>query len=393
MDITDFGTVQDSLKDTLNWTCQLIIDNKSVESALPVLIDLCKIGDTGSVRVANQDHLPKGATYRFSPLLFPGNEYEKIEIALKNASNSGGFKIMKPRAVTKERSRYRGFEVTFICTCGKAYDDKDSRHQKKFDLGDLSQTGIKRHTLQECSKSRDKATMKKKAKVSLQEGKKKCSSKRTPAVTERPLTKDDLCPFKFTVFTDPGYKQWYLATPKKASNYGHIKFGTHLQHTIQQECHIQPSISQMSKDEEAFVYECSTLGLSKKLEKAKGNSTLVYHGSLEKSMEESDCNLEASNGKPEVLAGMLEPTLKTSKQTSLLHEMLEKQVDIVNATNFPDQIELYKEMDNNVKEIIKCVTEPCDVNFVRENLLYITKTLKERHASDVMNESKTVHTS
>eukprot|EP00978_Attheya_sp_CCMP212_P005908 scaffold13191_cov66-Attheya_sp.AAC.1 len=87
-------------------------------------------------------------------------------------------------------------------------------------------------------------------------------------------------------------------------------------------------------------------------------------------MEKSDGNLEeASNVIPEVLAGMLEPTLKTSKQTSLLHEMLEKQVDIVNATTFPDQIELYKEMDNNVKEIIKHVTEPCDANFIHENLL------------------------
>jgi len=262
MDITDFGTVQDSLKDTLKWTCQLIIDNKSVESSPPILIDLCNIGSTGSVIITNQDHLPKGAMYRFSPLLFPGNEYKKIELALKDASNNGGFKIMRPRAVTKNRSKYRGFEATFICTCGKAYDDNDSRHQKKFDVGDLSQTGIKRHTLQKCSKSRDKATMKKKPKVSLKEGKKKCDAKRT--VTERPLSKDDLCPFKFTIFTDPSYTQWYLCTPKKASTDGHVKFGTHLQHTVQKECHIQPSTSQMSKDEEAFVYECSTLGLSKK---------------------------------------------------------------------------------------------------------------------------------
>eukprot|EP00978_Attheya_sp_CCMP212_P017466 scaffold46554_cov55-Attheya_sp.AAC.1 len=182
MDITDFGTVQDSLKDTLKWICQLITDNKSVESSPPVLIDLCKVGDTGSVIAANQDHLP--------------NKEQSTD-----ASNNGGFKIMRPRAVTKERSKYRGFEATFICTCGKAYDDKDSRHQKKFDVGDLSQTGMKRHTLQKCSKSRDKATMKKKLTVSLKEGKKKCGAKRT--ATERPLSKDDLCPFKFTIFTDP----------------------------------------------------------------------------------------------------------------------------------------------------------------------------------------------
>eukprot|EP00978_Attheya_sp_CCMP212_P047103 scaffold421226_cov55-Attheya_sp.AAC.7 len=264
MDINDFGTVHDSLRDTLTWTCQLIIDNKSVESAPQALIDLCKIGDTGSVIAANQDHLhPKEqATYRFSPLLFPGNEYEKIEMALKDASSNGGFKIIRPRPVNKSRSKYRGFEANFICTCGIVYNDKDLRHKKKFNVGDLSQTGIKTHTLQKCSKSRDKATMKKKVKVSLLGGNKKMRSKRT--VTERPLSKDDLCPFKFTVFTDPGYKQCYLATPKKPSNDCNIKFGTHLQHTIQKECHMQPSTSQMSKDEEAFVYECSTLGLSKK---------------------------------------------------------------------------------------------------------------------------------
>jgi hypothetical protein len=124
---------------------------------------------------------------------------------------------------------------------------------------------------------------------------------------------------------------------------------------------------------------------TKILERAKSNSPIVYRGSLEKSIDESDCNLEVSNVIPDILAGMIEPTLKTSQQTSLLHEMLEKeQVDIVNATKFPDQIELYKEMDNNVKEIIKCVTEPSDVNFVRENLLYITKTLKERRANDAI---------
>eukprot|EP00978_Attheya_sp_CCMP212_P002656 scaffold5444_cov63-Attheya_sp.AAC.4 len=64
---------------------------------------------------------------------------------------------------------------------------------------------------------------------------------------------------------------------------------------------------------------------TKILERAKGNNSIVYHGSLEKSMEESYCNLEASNVIPEVLAGMLEPNSKTSKQTRLLHEMLEKQ--------------------------------------------------------------------
>eukprot|EP00978_Attheya_sp_CCMP212_P046063 scaffold372084_cov35-Attheya_sp.AAC.1 len=61
MDITDFGTVQDSIKDTLKWTCQLMIDNKSVESSPPVLIDLCNVGVKGSVIAANQHHLPKGA--------------------------------------------------------------------------------------------------------------------------------------------------------------------------------------------------------------------------------------------------------------------------------------------------------------------------------------------
>ena len=106
MDITDFDTVQDSLKDTLKWTCQLIIDNKSIESASPELIDLCQIGEIGSPTVANQDHLPKGASYRFSPLSFPGNEYEKIETTLENASNKGGFKIIRPRSDTKERSKY-----------------------------------------------------------------------------------------------------------------------------------------------------------------------------------------------------------------------------------------------------------------------------------------------
>eukprot|EP00978_Attheya_sp_CCMP212_P044496 scaffold312192_cov56-Attheya_sp.AAC.1 len=123
---------------------------------------------------------------------------------------------------------------------------------------------------------------------------------------------------------------------------------------------------------------------TKILERAKGNNPIAYHGSLEKSMEESDCDLEPFSVIPEVLAGMLEPTSKTSKQTSLLHEMLEKQVDIVNATKFPDQIELYKEMDNNVREIIKCATDPCDVNFVRENYLYVIKTLKEHRASEVI---------
>jgi hypothetical protein len=118
MDITDFDTVQDSLKDTLKWTCQLIIDNKLVESASPELIDLCQIGEIGSPTVANQDHLPKGASYRFPPLLFLGNEYGNIETTLKNASNKGGFKIIRPRSDTKERSKYRGFEATFICTCG-----------------------------------------------------------------------------------------------------------------------------------------------------------------------------------------------------------------------------------------------------------------------------------
>eukprot|EP00978_Attheya_sp_CCMP212_P022179 scaffold65817_cov68-Attheya_sp.AAC.3 len=143
MDINDFDTVHDSLRDTLTWTCQLIIDNKSVESAPQALIDLCKIGDTRSVIAANQDYLPKGATYRFSPLLFPGNEYEKIEIALKDASNNGGFKIIRPRPVNKSRSKYRGFEANLICTCGIVYNDKDLRHEKKFNVGDLSQTGIK----------------------------------------------------------------------------------------------------------------------------------------------------------------------------------------------------------------------------------------------------------
>jgi len=81
---------------------------------------------------------------------------------------------------------------------------------------------------------------------------------------------------------------------------------------------------------------------------------------------------------------MLEPISKTSKHTSLPHEMLETQVVIVHATQFPDQIELYKEMDNNVKEIIKCATEPCDANFVRQNYLYVIKTLKEHRANDAI---------
>jgi hypothetical protein len=36
---------------------------------------------------------------------FPGNEYGKIETTLKNASNKGGFKIIRPRSVTKIRSK------------------------------------------------------------------------------------------------------------------------------------------------------------------------------------------------------------------------------------------------------------------------------------------------
>jgi hypothetical protein len=101
--------------------------------------------------------------------------------------------------------------------------------------------------------------MKKKPKLPLPEGKKKCYTKR--AVTERPLSKDDLCPFKFTIFTDTGYKECVLDSMIQSSD---VKFGAHLHHTIQKEHHMQPSTSQMTKDKEAFVYECSTLGLSKK---------------------------------------------------------------------------------------------------------------------------------
>jgi hypothetical protein len=117
---------------------------------------------------------------------------------------------------------------------------------------------------------------KKMTKVVLKGETKKMTPKRT--VTEKPLSKEDSCPFKFTIFNDPGYKQWYLASPnKKSSTDWDIKFGTHLMHTFQKENHMQPSTTLRTKYEEAFVYKCSTLGLSKKQIHILLRKNLVKH--------------------------------------------------------------------------------------------------------------------
>ena len=124
------------------------------------------------------------------------------------------------------------------------------------------------------------------------------------------------------------------------------------------------------------------------LTRSKSKHPIIYRGSLEQSMDKSDIQVEDSN-RQEILAGMLEPTTTKSKETSILHDMLEKHEDVRNDTIIPDEIEWYKEMENSLKEMIRCVIDPSDVNFVWENITFMRKTLKERRADDAIAKDPT----